>query len=556
MRWDSRRIVHDLGRLYEIASVFIQFGFGDLVHRLDLGKYLQKAGKVLEWKQAEEYWNLTPPERFRKALESLGPTFVKLGQIMASRVDMFKPEWIRELEKLQNHAPPVSFEELRPQMEEDLGAAPEDIFVELETEPIGSASIAQVHRAKLVDGTPVVLKVRRPGIRPKVESDLRLLTYVAEMAEKNSNELRIYRPVELMHQFTTAIRHELDLAIECRNAERVAENIRGNDVVVIPKVYWQWTTERLNVQELIEGIPGYDLEAVDRAQMDRKYIARHGSAIVIKMIIEDGLFHADPHPGNIIFLPNNRIAFIDWGMVGRMPEKRRHQVVDLLFGLVNRDAETAVELIIEWSDAQHVDAEKLTYEVEITLDKYHGANLQRIDIANLFSDITRLLHKYKLTLPPDLAMMLKVFVTLEGFGRQLDPDFDLAHEAKPILQKALIERYSPKAIAKRMQGLIGEIFDLATGLPKDVRRLLKAMKEGSLRAQIEILYLKELTDRLDRASSRLSASFVTAALIVGTSVVVASERGPTILGFPLFHIFGMCAFVGGVWVLYSIWRHR
>jgi ubiquinone biosynthesis protein len=243
-------------------------------------------------------------------------------------------------------------------------------------------------------------------------------------------------------------------------------------------------------------------------------------------------------------------------MVGRMPQAARDRLIDLLHGLVGKNIDKIVEILVEWSGNDEVDRERLSADVEEYINKYYGVTLKKIDIAILFSDLTLLLRENRLSLPPDLAMMIKVFITLEGLGRQLNPDFDLMTEAQPILRKALLQRYSPDSISKRVQQIFSESIDLFTGLPKDLRQLLKALRSGSLKHRIEIAQLEEFGKQLDHATSRLAVSFVTAAFIIGTSVVVASDKGPTLFGVPFFEIFGYCAMLGGLWLLISIWRRK
>ncbi|MFZ2949860.1 MAG: AarF/UbiB family protein, partial [Desulfuromonadaceae bacterium] len=354
MLWQAMTAVRDLGRLQDIASILIRYGFGDLVQRMGLANALERAGRAVHWDKAEGFAHVPPPERVRLALEEMGPTFVKLGQVLATRVDLFEPEWIAEFSKLQDSAPAAPWDDVRRQLTEDLGAQPEEVFAAFSREPLAAASIAQVHRARLEDGSEVIVKVRRPGIRPIIEADLRWLARLAQLAESESQELRAFHPLEVVRQFTQSLRQELDFAVECRNAERIAENFVGysdkdvpNDKsaveatnepppIIIPRVYWSWTGERICVQEFIAGIPGRDLQAVDQAGLDRKILARRGANAVLKMIVEDGFFHADPHSGNVFYLPGNRIAIIDFGMVGRLTEERRDQLIRLLLGLVRQ----------------------------------------------------------------------------------------------------------------------------------------------------------------------------------------------------------------------------
>jgi len=323
--------VRDFGRLYDIASVLVRYGFGDMVRRIGLASTLERAGRALHWDDAEEYARLPPPARVRRALEELGPTFVKLGQVLATRMDLFEPEWIAEFSRLHDNAQPVPYEAVRAQLTEDIGAPPEEAFAEFDPRPLAAASLAQVYRARLHEGPEVILKVQRPGIRPVVEADLRLLAHLAQLAESENSSLTAFHPREVVREFAHSLRRELDFASEARNGRRMARNFAGYrdddgdganpgaaadrseaSPIVIPKVYQ--AAERLCVQEMVQGIPGTHLAEVDAAGLDRRLLARRGARAVLKMILSDGFFHADPHPGNVFYLSGNRIAFIDFAL--------------------------------------------------------------------------------------------------------------------------------------------------------------------------------------------------------------------------------------------------
>ena len=274
-----RSKIADLGRLHEIIKAFSIAGFGDLFKRMGLEDVTERTGKILGLKYADDVAHLERPQRLRRLFEVLGPTFVKLGQILATRPDLFGPEWITEFEKLQSQAPPLDFKELRPQIEHDLGAPLEEIFEAVDTKPLAAASLAQVHRATLKDGTQVILKIQRPGIRTSIESDMHLLSYLASLAEKKVPELATYHPQKVVQQFVKSLQNELNFITEGQNAEQVAANFEGNDRIVIPKVYWEWTRERIIVQQFVDGIPGVNIQAIDEAGMDRKRLAQTGAQV-------------------------------------------------------------------------------------------------------------------------------------------------------------------------------------------------------------------------------------------------------------------------------------
>ena len=555
MLWEMLNAARDLGRVQDIASVLIRYGFGGFVRMLGVGSALERAGRVLHWQQAEEFTKLDTPQRIRRALEDLGPTFIKLGQILATRVDLFPPQYIAEFEKLQDQVPPVPFEELLPQIEEDIGGSIDDYFMEVDRQPLAAASIAQVHKAVLKDGTAVILKIRRPGLRKIIEADLRLLQRIVDIAESESPDIRRFHPREVLRQFNQSLRRELDLASECRNAERVAANLADDPNIVIPKVYWQWTGERINVQEYIQGIHGRDFESIEKSGLDRKLLADRGSKAVMKMIMEDGFFHADPHPGNVFYLPDNRVAFIDFGMIGRLTEERREQVVSLLYGMINHAPTKVAEILEDWSDNIYTDEEVLTVDIEAFVDQYSSLSLKDLSLTAMLSDLMALLRDHKLILPADLALLIKAYITLDGLGRYLNPEFNTLVFAAPYIQEIMLERYRPEAIAKRGWRNLISVADLLASLPKDMRKLLRASRKGAVQVDVTVRHLDRYVSMMDNAISRLTMGMVTAALIIGSSIIMTVKGGPELFGLPAFGFLGYTfATVGGIWLLLSIWR--
>lgn len=555
MFWESLIAARDLGRLRDIVSVLVRYGFSDAVQRMGLSTLLENAGKLLHLKKTPEIPKLDTPQRIRFALEELGPTFVKLGQILSTRVDLFPPEWIAEFEKLQDQVPPVPFDELRQQLTEDLGAPPEEIFDFLDTEAMAAGSIAQVHAARLKDGTEVVLKIRRPDIRQIVEADLRLLTRIAEIAENEIEEIRRFHPKQVVRQFTLSLRREMDLVSECQNMERIAANFKDDANIVIAKVYWQWTCESVNVQSHLKGIQGRDLDVVDKSGLDRTILAKRGANAVLKMVLQDGFYHADPHAGNVLYLPENRIAFLDFGMTGHLSQVRREQIVDLLHGMVNREVGDVTDVLLTWASDAAVDTESLAIDVDAFLDSYHSVPLKQLRLSAMLGDITVILRNHQLVLPPDLSMLFKVFITLEGLGRQLDPDFDMVGTASPFLKRAIFARYTPEAIAKRGIRSLSNMLEIFGSLPQDLRRLLRAAKRGAFQVNVDITRLEKFGRQLDKSASRITVGLITSALIVGSSIVMTVSGGPTLMGLPLFGFLGfLAAGIGGIWVLISIYR--
>ncbi|WP_156864510.1 ABC1 kinase family protein [Casimicrobium huifangae] len=579
----------DLGRLNEIAGVLLRHGFGDAVRRLGLADRLQRAGHVLNWEHAADLARIEPPVQVRRlgladrlqraghvlnwehaadlarieppvqvrlAMEELGPTFVKLGQVLAGRADLFGPEWIAEFEKLHSHVPALPLDALRPQLLEDLGAEPEAVFARFEIEPLAAASIAQVHRAALADGTEVIVKIRRPGIETTIESDLRLLARLAAMADAQMPALRPYRPQQLVRELARSLKRELDLAAECHNAERMAKNLAALPDIVIPRVHWAYTKKRINVQDFIVGVAGSDLARLDAEGFDRTLLAKRGAHAVLKMIVEDGFFHADPHPGNVFYLPVNRVAFIDFGMVGRLSERRREELLQLLLGLVERQPQAVADVLMDWTGDDHgLNLSLMETEIEAFVDQYHDTPLASLSLGGMLGDVTAILREHHLALPSDLALLIKAFISLEGMGRGLDPNFHMASEALPLLRQVVRARYQPNVMARRGWQTIRRALAVAEQLPHDMSKLLRTARRGRLNVGLELIHLKRVGDQIDRAANRMAVALVIAALIIGSSIVMTVSGGPTLFGLPAFGFLGFCAaVVGGIWLLRSIWR--
>ena len=524
MLWETLSAARDLGRLHEVASVLVRYGFGDVVRRMGMAGALERAGHLLRSEHVAELAKLPPPERVRRALEEMGPSFIKLGQLFATRIDLFAPEWIAEFEKMQSQVPPVPFETIRPQIEEDLHGSIESAFARFDPKPIAAASIAQVYRACLTDGGEVAVKVRRPGIVAQVHADL---------------------PRALVRQLQASLTRELDLAAECRHAERIAGNFRGNPRLVVPGVHWPLTSERMNVQEFIDGIPLGDTTALRAAGADLPLIGRIGAQVEMKMIFEDGFFHADPHPGNVLWLHGNRLALLDFGMVGRLTEARRAEVVDLFDGLVRRDAAQVGEVLLAWAADEKVDESALFEQVESFIDNYHSVPLKDLHLGMMLNDITGLLREHSVMLPPDLAMMAKVLVTLEGVGRKLDPEFDMASEAAPFLRCIMLARYAPRAVAHRGRRAVGDTVGLLTSIPGQLKKSMRALRRGQLNVNIDIARLQRFGEEVDKSANRLTVGILVAALIIGSSIVMTVEGGPTMLGLPLFGLIGYLGAAAG-----------
>ena len=552
---ETLSMVRDLPRLHEISSVLIRYGWGDVVRILGVSHLLERAGQLLHWQTSNEVAQLDLPIRIRLALTDLGPTFVKLGQILATRVDVFPPSWIAEFEKLHSQVPPVPFERLRPGLEAVWGRKVEEVFTDFQLEPFAAASIAQVHRAHLPDGTPVVVKVRRPDILPKIEADLRILNHLARLLELQMPDLRRYRPAQIVGQLKRSLLRELDLVKEARNLDSFQERFRDDDTVHIPRVYWDYCGEVVNVQEELVGIPGTDVARARAEGHDLELLASRGADAVLKMILIDGYFHADPHPGNVVYLPDNRIGMLDFGMVGRITDSRRDQLIDFLEALIHKDEAGMLNVLTLWAGDADIDEEHLAYDISEMVFGYDNLTLKDIRVGTLLSEVTGVMRDNHLSLPPDLTLLFKAIITLEGLGHQLDPDFHMVDHLTPFVQRIMEARFSPQALAKRARKGLKEMAEIVIGLPRDVARLFRMARRGRLRVDLDLKRLDHFGLQLNQAANRLTMGVLTASLVVGSSIIMTVKGGPELFGLPLFGLLGfVVAFFNSVWILYAIWR--
>jgi ubiquinone biosynthesis protein len=553
---DVLSAARDLGRLREIVGILVRFGLGDVVQRLGLLAPLERAGRAFELRSAERLREVPTPERLRRAIEELGPTFVKFGQLLATRPDLLSKEWIEELSRLHQAVEPVPFEELLPALREDLGGEPDEYFEGLDREPLAAGSLAQVHAASLPSGERVVLKIRRPGARALVEADLRLIERLAELAEQNLPELRRYRPVAIARVFARTMRDELDFSHEARATELLASLFEDDPAIVFPRVFGDFTRERLLVLERIDGVSAREWEGGERPpELDGPLLARRGATALLRMVFLEGVFHADPHPGNVIFLSGSRVALIDCGMIGHLGDRRREELIGLLVAMIHRDERRLVEILLEWAvDGERIDLDLLTQDVRAFVDRYHGAALGDISLRQVLEDIAAVVRSNALALPTEVTSLIRVFALLDRLGAELDPDFDLTALSRPIAEQAVREFRAPWRVLRRE---LDDVLRLARDLPRDLRQILERLRRGRMGLEVEVRALDKFGERIDSSANRITVGLITAALIVGTSIAMTVEGGPRLLGLPALGLFGFVSSgLVGAWVVFSILRSR
>jgi len=547
--------MRDLPRLKEISGVLIRHGLGEFAQRLRMPRGKEKSDEWMSGQTSDSSNTLPTPARVRLAFEELGPTFIKLGQILSTRVDVFSPDWIAEFEKLQNQVPPIDPGQVSQLIHAALGAAPEDLFCSFEPVPIGSASIAQVHRAVLHSGQTVAVKLRRPDIVNKVQADLRILTHLAALLETEFADSRRYQPQQIVKQFSRSLEREMDLEVEARSMERFSRDFAGDPHVVVPGVHWEYTNSAINVQDFMDGTCSCRPSLLREKGFDPAELARLGADAVLKMILVNGFFHADPHPGNVIFQQGPHIAFIDFGMVGRLSHARRDEIVDLLAALAQRDEGAMMDVLSEWTGSTQVDEALFASDIGELMFAYEHVPLKNISISQLIGDIMALIRDHSILLPPDLALLFKALITLEGLGRQLNPDFLLIDHLTPFVERLVRARYRPASLLQRGKRTLGETFAMVSGLPRDLARLGKDMRHGKFSVNLDLKRLDNFGRQLDRSANRLTMGIVTGALIIGSSIVMTVNAGPRLFGLPFFGLFGFTvALFNSLWLIISIWR--
>ena len=395
-------------------------------------------------------------------------------------------------------------------------------------------------------------------MREKIDADLRLLRRVSELIESEIPEARRYRPAEVAAQFARTLEREADFVTETRNVQRFAKNFTGDPNVIIPRIYPEYTSDVLLVQEHVDGIPATNPAAVDAAGLDRKALAAVGVDAFLKMILIDGFFHADPHPGNVFYLPGNRMVIIDFGMVGRLSPQRRAQVIDLLGGLARMAEEPMIDVLLDWAGDAYVDEAKLAADVNEMVFDYEGVPLKDIRAGHAIRQFAAIVREHSIVLPSDLSLMFKTLITLEGLGRQYDPEFHITDHLTPLVRAAVAERYKPNELVRRGRTALTEFMSVVGGVPRDLARFLREARRGKTRIDLDLKRLDSFGRQLDNTLDRVTVGIMTASLVIGSAIVMTVQDGPVFLGVPVLPALGLfgylLAFLNSVWIIYGIWR--
>jgi len=542
-------------RYAEILGVLFKYGFDDLIHKAKIEQYLDFGRRVFG-KGDEKLKTLSTAERLRMALQELGPTFIKLGQLLSTRADLLPPEFVDELVKLRDEIPPFPFEDAQRIMRVELKGEIDEFFQHIDPAPVAAASIAQVHRGRLLDGEDVAVKIQRPGIRRIIEVDLEILLHLVTLMEKHVGGWEIQRPTKVVEEFGRVMGKELDFSYEAANMERFASQFLDEPTVYVAKVYREASTDRVLTMDYVAGIKSSSIRQLRAEGYDLPLIAERGADLLMKQVFVHGFFHGDPHPGNLLILPENVICFLDLGNMGRLDREGRENIVDLVMGIANRDPSALAEALLRmtaWDEEP--DRRSLEKDASEFIDRHFYRPLKELDVGKLLSQFFRMAATHRLRVNPDFLLFVKALSLIEGLGRELDPEFDIIHKATPFVEQIHKERFYPRRIIEDVIGSSSEVMQLLRSLPRDLQTLFRQARKGKLKLEFEHLGLEPLLKTLERFSSRLSFAVVLASLVIGSSLIIHSGIPPKWHDIPVIGLAGyLVAALMGFWLLVSILR--
>jgi ubiquinone biosynthesis protein len=493
--------------------------------------------------------------------EELGPTFIKLGQVLACRPDLLPLEYAKELSKLTDAVAPFPFAEAKAIIEKDLGASLDSLFTSFDPVPMAAASIAQVHRAVLHDGREVMVKVQRPHIEETIARDISILREIAQLIDIHVNELKPFNVPGIVDEFSGTINKELDFFIEASNAAQLRNNFRNSDILVIPEVHAGLSSKRVLVLEKIEGVRIDDYAGIERMGHTRKDIALKGAGAFFKMVFQDGLFHADPHPGNIFVLSDGRLGLVDFGIMGRVTEENMEHFAGVLVALAGHDYDALTRQYVNlgFVSEESVDLDKfqrdLKEDLAELLEPYYGMTIRQIDFGTYVDRVTRILNRHKLKIPQNLYLMEKALLTLEGLLKQLDPGFDYLAAAQPYVEALIKRKQHPRQLLRTAQKNIFALSDMAVALPRQLRTVFGKIMRGDIQIKLQHEGLQHAVRDLDKSSNRLAFSVITASIIVASSIIIHSGQGQKLFGLPVLGLIGyVIAGLFGIWILIGILR--
>lgn len=527
------RTYRNINRYRQILTILFKYGFGNIIDVLKVDQYLEIGLKVISRTRPERVEKLSPAQRVRLLFEELGPTFIKFGQILSTRPDLIPVHYLFELEKLQDDVPPFSFEEVRRIIADELGeeASP---FESIEEHPLASASLGQVHMARLNSGQKVAVKIQRPGIQKLVKIDLEIMQHLATLMERHIEDLSFFRPVKIVEEFAASLERELDYTLEASSMERVAKQFSLDPTIYIPQVFLACSTTKVLTMEYIQGIKISDIDKLDEAGIDRKQVTIHGADMVLTQVFEYGFFHADLHPGNLFVLPGNVLCPVDYGMMGFIDIKARNSFIDLITSVVTRNSAQACRFLLELTEYdREPDMRLLERDLAQFTGHYLSKPLKHLNVGRLFQDLLRIIVQHQLRLYPDTFLMMKSFAALEGVAHSLDPEFDMTAYAAPFLKKMKMARLSPKKMKEDLGRAALESLEFLQEVPGESLSIIRQIRQGRFVLGHDIQRLEKILSAHGNAFTKLSFAIIIAALIMGSSILLAAKAPPEMFGLSL-----------------------
>ena len=513
----SSTLKRNLVRIRQVINVASKYGFLRIIKRIGLTNLITLKPKKFEAVGDESV-------RVRKMLEELGPTYVKIGQVLSMRPDLIPPEYVRELSQLYDEAKPIPFDKIKKRVETEIGKNLDEVFKSFSEKPIASASMGQVHKAELMDGTKVVVKVQRPGIREIIDTDIDIIYFFARLAEKNIPSMKTFRPVEVVRELETMLHNEINYLLEAKNAERIYMNFQKVPWVKIPKIFSDLCTKRILTMELIEG-KRLTKKGFKAKGINNKKIAKLISRAMVKQMFQDGFFQADPSPGNIFVIDNNTIAFVDFGAMGKVSQARRRVLMDMLVGVATNDPESVLASLLEMSDIEgEIDKEALKRDIASLLNYYHEEKptVYDIEIANNIVDLSR---KYDIRLPADFTLLERALFETESTCRKLDPDFDLIKSVAPIIREITMEKAGPKEQVQDLIRSLRKYQKLFKFLPTRMDKLLNKLEAGEFTVKMDVRGATHLELKLEELFNKMEFGIVIFAMILAVTIIYVSEKG-------------------------------
>ena len=536
-------------RYRTVLRVLSRHGLGVLAEQLGIAglrlpKWFPGSGSEIDPSRGEQ---------LRRAFEELGPAFVKLGQMLSTRADLLPPDVVSALEQLQDQVAPVPFEQIRTVLEEELGAPLEQRFQSIAATPVAAASLGQVHEAVLANGQPVVIKVQRPGVQEQVELDLQVLIGLATMAARRSQRARHYDILGVAHEFASMLRGELDYRQEGRNADRFRTNFAQDEWVYVPLVHWEQTTGRVLTLERVGGLKVTDRQGMIQAGLEPPKVAERLAGAIFRMVLRDGFFHADPHPGNLFITPEGRIIFIDLGMVGELTPAMRSHVVDYVIGVVGNDPDKVVQAILQMGVMRgRGNRTALRWEVERLQQKYGEIPLSQVQFGPALREILAMARRYQISFPSGYTALLKAMTTLEAVARQVDPHATMVGLAAPYAELVLQGRLQPERLLERLGRDLIDAGRHTVRIPRQVSRVFTLLEEGELKIAIDHTGLELTMLRLSRIVNRLAIAILLASLIIGTALVAARGEESFLQRYPIADVGFVLIGAVGLWLVWSI----